>query len=139
MANNKEYHKKYWQKTEVKESKRLEMRETYASEQGQEYEQKKRRTHRSRYVRGKYAANKRGKPFSLSFEKYVEIINSPCFYCNIDISNETGIGLDRQNNDSGYHSANVVPCCKVCNRIRSKSMSSEEFLRQTIINGRRKP
>lgn len=41
------------------------------------------------------------------------LMESPCTYCKVDVSN----GLDRRNNSKGHSSGNVVPCCFVCNTI----------------------
>ena len=38
-------------------------------------------------------------------------------------------GIDRMNNNIGYEISNVVPCCSVCNKMKS-SLSKEEFLTQ---------
>lgn len=76
------------------------------------------------------------KEWTITFEEYKEIIGNPCYYCNCSIESETGSGLDRLDNTKGYIPGNICACCSECNRIRSDSMSSEEFKRQTILNGR---
>lgn len=117
-----------------KEKNAARMKEHYYTDQGQAVEHTKRRTPRSRYMKGKYSANRRGKEFDLPYEYYIEIIKHPCYYCGTSIADETGIGLDRMDNDKGYVMGNVNPSCTKCNRIRSKSMGAEEFARQTKIN-----
>ena len=130
--------KEYWQLPRVKKMNRTRMAEVYQTEEGQEYEHFKRRTARSRYMRGKYAAKRRRKAFTLSFEEYEGIITQPCKYCNQSLYDETGVGLDRIDNTKGYEPGNVNPCCKTCNRIRKDSMSAEVFEKQTELNKRRK-
>jgi 5-methylcytosine-specific restriction endonuclease McrA len=112
------------------------VRQIYHTEKGQEYEKRKRRFLRSRFSRGIYAAKKRSKEWTITYEQYQELLSRDCSYCNRDLGNETGHGLDRINNDLGYSFENVNPCCKDCNRRRSKSMSAEEFKIQTKLNGR---
>lgn len=52
------------------------------------------------------------------------ITSKPCIYCNSTIQ----IGCDRINNSIGHTIDNVIPCCKVCNFIRSNQLSHEEML-----------
>lgn len=37
------------------------------------------------------------------------------------------MGLDRVDSSKGYEESNIVPCCKVCNRIKW-TLSQEEFI-----------
>lgn len=75
-------------------------------------------------------------PFELPFEKFKEIILSDCFYCgskpteyaktrrciNIPMN-----GIDRVNSSIGYAFDNVVPCCKICNKMKM-ILGMNEFL-----------
>lgn len=113
----------------------------YHSEEGNKKEYKRRRTPEARYAKARHDAGRRfsgAKEFTLTLEQYKEIISQNCYYCNTNVSQFTGSGLDRMDNEQGYILGNVVSCCPSCNQRRSKSMSSEEFLRQTILNGYRK-
>lgn len=101
-------------------------------------EHKRRRTPEQRYAKARYDAAHRDsgeKEFKLSLEEYKIIIAGRCTYCNCDISQEGGSGLDRIDNDNGYSVDNVNACCAACNRRRSKSMSAEEFKLQSRYNG----
>jgi hypothetical protein len=49
-----------------------------------------------------------------------------CTYCGIDISNNTGIRLDRVDNSKGYTNSNTVGCCRQCN-VAKNNYSLEEF------------
>jgi hypothetical protein len=40
----------------------------------------------------------------------------------------SGVGLDRLDNDIGYMSGNVVPCCGICNTTKNSMLSSEEMI-----------
>lgn len=134
--DKKQYNKEYWSKPEVKEKKKLDQRAAYGTEKVQTYEHGRRRTVKSRYMRSKYNAGVRKKEFTLSLEEYTELVTKNCRYCNSDISQETGSGLDRIDNTKGYVPGNCSPACKSCNRIRSLSMSADEFEKQSKLNGR---
>jgi len=97
--NRKEYAKKYWQKKEVKLKKKLEQRDSYYTQKGQDYEHDRRRTAKSRWMRAKCNARTRKKEFTLLLEEYALIIKDPCKYCKNSIAQETGSGLDRIDND----------------------------------------
>lgn len=55
------------------------------------------------------------------------LILQPCHYCGGSL-NETGGGLDRKNNATGYENDNVVPCCRQCNRVKGHDFTYEEML-----------
>ena len=75
------------------------------------------------YVKG---AKKRGIDFSLSKNKFQELIVQPCFYCGHHMNNEV-IGIDRLDNQKGYHTDNVVSCCEICNVLKG-SQHPQEFI-----------
>ncbi len=116
-----------------------EWKKYYYSEGGNETEYNRRRLPKNRFIRARYDAKRRAsgaKEWSITLEEYLEITKNKCTYCNISIANSSGSGLDRVNNDLGYISGNVVACCVNCNRKRGAGlMSSEEFKRQTKLNG----
>jgi len=138
--DKKEYLKHYRNSPENKERHNARNRDAYNSEDGLVKEGKRRRTVEVRYSKARYDAGRRSsgaKEFTLSLEEYRAIVCNPCYYCEEDISEGTGSGLDRVDNSLGYTFENCKPCCSSCNRRRGKSMSSAEFLRQSILN--RKP
>ena len=53
--------------------------------------------------------------FSLSLEEFKKLINSKCFYCGINNCR----GVDRYNSNKSYTTKNSVPCCFICNRIKT--------------------
>ena len=114
----------------------------YHTPKGNAYESNRRASLGVRYAKAKYNAPRRAnrspeaQQFSISIAEYIEIVSKPCYYCNASLAEEKGSSLDRIDNDLGYHIDNVVPCCKYCNKSRNKSMDSEEFKRQTKLNGR---
>lgn len=114
------------------------LRKRYEKKEVQEGEYIRRRTPQQRFAKAKFDAKRRSsgeKEFSLTFDEYSVIISKKCEYCNSDISQEAGSGLDRIDNEKGYVAGNVNPCCASCNRRRSKSMSAEDFKEQTRLNG----
>jgi len=79
---------------------------------------------------GSYKRNARSRNYiwDLPYEKFVELINSNCYYCGIEKSNYVKCyfyedekpslpfnGVDRIDNNIGYTIENSVPCCKQCN------------------------
>ena len=72
-------------------------------------------------------ARQRNLDNTLSKQEYIDLLDNCCFYCEMDISSETGSGLDRLNNDRGYHLDNVVPCCRICNLGKGNLFTSKEW------------
>lgn len=75
----------------------------------------------------KIDAKKRNLVFSLTKERFLEIITKKCFYCGKEPSNiqKTGNngnfvynGIDRVDSLRGYIDKNVVPCCWQCNHAK---------------------
>lgn len=67
---------------------------------------------------------KKGRENNIDFNWAFEIIsNSKCFYCG-DTEN---IGFDRIDNSKGHTKDNVVPCCYICNTVRSNNFSFDEM------------
>ena len=64
----------------------------------------------------KYQAKKRGYTFEISYEDYLALANKPCYYCG---SVETKHWIDRKINNMGYTKTNSVPCCELCNKMKS--------------------
>ena len=124
----KEYQKKYRQEN-------LEKRRKYSREYNQKNPNKNSKSskeNRKNYTQGKKAkyakyksnAKTRNYPFNLTFEQFITFWQKSCYYCGDEI--ET-IGLDRVDNSRGYEIDNVVPCCKICNRMKL-NMSKDDFI-----------
>lgn len=79
-----------------------------------------------RFNHSKRTANIRKLVWLLTKEDYFMLLTKCCVYCEGPLS-PMGVGLDRINNDLGYTSVNVQPCCGVCNRIRGDNMTCEEM------------
>jgi len=77
----------------------------------------------------KKGANVRNYEFSLSKTEFLDIIIKPCLYCGSILTNEHSrngsngffkyTGIDRYDNKIGYTIDNSVPCCRVCNRMKT--------------------
>jgi len=63
-------------------------------------------------------AMKRGREYVLSPAEFETIVKKPCHYCNHYKDGEV-IGIDRVDNTKGYISENVVPCCWLCNKMKT--------------------
>lgn len=77
-----------------------------------------------RFADYKCSAKKRGHSFELTFEQFISFWKKPCAYGGCVI--ET-IGLDRVDNLKGYTMKNIVPCCKIHNKMK-RDLSREEFI-----------
>lgn len=91
-----------------------------------------------RFAAAKGKAKQRGKGWSLSRKVYIELIKKKCFYCGGKLP-EVAIGLDRVNNNRGYHKDNVVPCCTACNYMKNRHILHEQMveIRKHLIKWRK--
>jgi hypothetical protein len=80
---------------------------------------------RARFNLSKSAAKQSGHQWQLTLEQYRRLNALPCYYCG-GVLPEKGRGLDRKNNAEGYTLRNVLPCCTVCNTLRSDNFTVEE-------------
>lgn len=96
------------------------------------YSREKNKDKKGRYRIYRTGARTRKIDFNLSFDYFLTFWNKPCHYCGSKIN---GIGLDRINNKKGYIVNNVVPCCIVCNKMKSIK-TIKEFIKhcKKIIN-----
>ena len=88
----------------------------------------------SQYRRG---AEARDLLFDLSLSELAWITKLNCYYCgappsqSISRRSSNGAyiynGVDRLDNEHGYHPWNVVPCCGVCNRMKM-ALNYPEFI-----------
>lgn len=90
------------------------------------------------YGKYKKSAYERGYVFELSKPEFLEIILKPCIYCGRALTSEKNknkkhcngtfkyTGIDRYDNKKGYTKDNCVPCCSVCNRMKS-DMDVDQF------------
>ena len=81
------------------------------------------------YAAYQKSAMKRNYSFELSKEEFKDIITQPCIYCGASLTQEKRkngangtfkyTGIDRYDNSKGYSIDNCVPCCSICNRIKT--------------------
>jgi hypothetical protein len=95
------------------------------------YKARDKRAKRSPKSRFKFSikrAIERKLTWDITFEDYLCLIKTPCYYCNNLLGSqvETAVGLDRIKNDIGYQLDNVLPCCRACNVLRNDILTSEE-------------
>jgi hypothetical protein len=92
----------------------------------------------SRTIRNyKRNAKTRGHEWNLTREAAVALMTSPCVYCGSKPANTVTTdrmkmpyqGIDRFDNNVGYQTDNVVPCCWICQRMKTDN-SPEVFLGQ---------
>lgn len=85
------------------------------------------RSMKGRYNRAKQAAKRKGAGWTLSLRAYRTLIfPDKCHYCYGELPKD-GSALDRKQSKLGYTIDNVVPCCKLCNWIKSDKLSYDEM------------
>jgi len=82
------------------------------------------------YTSYRVGAKSRNILFNLSKSEFLDITKKECYYCGLlprqtrksrtkgQIPSYVYNGIDRVDNDIGYQLDNVVPCCKMCNRMK---------------------
>jgi hypothetical protein len=120
---NQNYNKEYYKKN--KENIKLQHLEYRLSNPN--IKKNYSRTIKSRFetLKSKVKINKI--EFDISFEDYSNLLKQKCFYCENFYNNETGVGLDRINNNLGYLIKNVLSCCGKCNKTRGDRWTVEEM------------
>lgn len=86
-------------------------------------------TDNGRFIKAKTKAKSRKLEFLLTFDQFLEISSTPCFYCSDKLcgkKNYQGAHLDRIDNSKGYIIDNVISCGLLCNQIRMNNLSVEE-------------
>lgn len=84
------------------------------------------RTAAGRYRTARYRARKNDQEFTITLELFSEMVKRPCTYCGYPLR-ETGSGLDRADNATGYTPSNAVPCCRECNVAKSDYFTFQEM------------
>lgn len=92
---------------------------------------------RGLYARYKKSAQRRGLVFDIEETLFRQIISLDCHYCGsrpslgFRVRQINGVvpynGLDRYDNNKGYLENNVVPCCVICNRIKTNMDVNEMY------------
>lgn len=83
------------------------------------------RTLSGKFTNLKTTAAWRGIDMKLTKEQYKSLTKAgKCYYCK-DTLPEASYGLDRKNPKIGYTVRNSVPCCTICNRMKTVLNYSE--------------
>lgn len=75
--------------------------------------------------------------WSLTLEEFVSLVRQNCYYCDQEPGTDTSSifikrnGIDRINNDIGYHYYNCISCCPSCN-VSKSDKKLEKFLSWAI-------
>lgn len=70
------------------------------------------------------ADKKKGYDFNLTQDWFIEnVLKKECLYCG----SVSQLGADRIDNTKGHTTENTIPCCAVCNSVRSDIFSVEEM------------
>lgn len=142
--NRKEYHRKYYlanKKWISKKNKRYRLIHIEEIRKRQRkyaviYRVRRKTIYNSpknKYQSYKHDAERRNIKWNLSFNQFMTFWQKPCHYCGEPIE---FIGLDRVDNSKEYTINNIVPCCKICNRMKS-AYSKDEFIDYCIKIARR--
>lgn len=87
----------------------------------------------------KREALKRNLTFTISLERFIELVESKCVYCgssgdtitNYKNKNKKSCGIDRIVNGNGYEDDNCVACCRTCNFMK-RDIEQSTFVSQAI-------
>lgn len=101
-------------------------RETHRKE-ARNYDKEYNKLLARRYSVCKRVANKKNLEFNLTIEQFDEITSQVCCYCGEYSENKNFCGIDRVDNNEGYTIKNCVPCCQLCNQMKS-TLNLEIFL-----------
>lgn len=87
-------------------------------------------TEREPRLRFSRAKRRSKKTWELTEAQYTKLVTRPCSYCG-ETKFESGVGLDRIDNQIGYVRGNVLPCCHFCN-VMKNIFPTDMFLNQVI-------
>ena len=73
---------------------------------------------KSTYKQYEFRAEKSNFEFSITYEDYIHVTNSPCYICGKINTDTNENGIDRYDNKKGYISENIRPCCGECNYMK---------------------
>ena len=73
----------------------------------------------------KTRAEKKELAFEITEAEYAQLCATPCHYCARAVTEGNRSSMDRVDNDKGYTTANVVPCCWECNGMRTLTPRDE--------------
>ena len=119
--------KSYRRKNKDKHNEQVKAWHKKNKDKVREHQKKSIRTPKGRFRKSKQIAKSRNIEWFISFTEYEYLIKLSCHYCDGYFGKvETGLGLDRINNNLGYQFDNVVSCCYSCNKVKSNVLTYEE-------------
>jgi hypothetical protein len=83
-------------------------------------------------------AVKLGYDFQMTHKEYTDIINRNCYICDKPASNIHTNGVDRFDNNIGYVSENIRPCCFECNVMKLDLLFDDFINKLTMIHSSNK-
>jgi hypothetical protein len=86
------------------------------------------------YNNYKIRAEKLGYDFQMTHEEYDSLIIRNCYICDKPASNTHTNGIDRFDNNIGYVSENIRPCCFECNVMKLDLLFDDFINKLTIIH-----
>jgi len=72
-------------------------------------------------------AKKKSLEWILTKEQFIEITNNDCYLCGKKTDNNHKNGIDRIDNNQGYITENIKPCCGECNFMKKEYNIDELF------------
>lgn len=94
---------------------------------------RKKRPPTGRFLYSSYLSNcrRRNVFWGLSLEEFVKITSKNCTYCERPPSQVRGRyvynGIDRKDNAQGYTAKNSLPCCGLCNAVKSNRFTFDQM------------
>lgn len=82
----------------------------------------------------KNRALKKNIEFSINIEQFNEIINKDCYLCGKKTTELHTNGIDRIDNNVGYNTENIKPCCGECNYMKKNFIINDIFNKFIKIN-----
>lgn len=112
-----EDHKKYKNFLDEKDPERVERRQELNRQQEAKPE--------TYFTRIRNEARYKNRPFEISLEAALQLVNERCYYCNNDFE---GLGVDAFDHRLGFVPGNVRSCCTPCNKMKA-DYHGEDFVR----------
>lgn len=82
----------------------------------------------------RHGAIKRELIITVNYDDFVALAIKPCYYCGVYQSGACN-GVDRIDNNKGYISTNVVPCCTMCNMMKNDQSIEALYEKINVIVG----
>ena len=101
----------------------------YSHKNRREYLLKRSYTPRGRFLHYRSEAKQKNRVFELTLEQFIDITSRKCYYCDQFSEGHDYCGIDRVDTTQGYLLTNVIPCCKMCNKMKLDH-TEQKFMEQ---------